>query len=647
MSLIKRTDINVALLGTVSAGKSTFNNAIFTRQYSDMKIKRTTMVPQVYRGTKTETTLEEIQSIKENNRKVNEELIKKTEKNLPITTEDIKEIYYNVPLIPDFVELKDDVNFTFYDIPGLNDSQNNESYFKYIGNNFHKFDIILFIIDVHSAINTSDEMNIARFIMEHIGENSKIGIDTKLIVLVNKCDDMTVDEDDELVLNEEHQEMFDQVKSIMNQIAKDIHPKCDFYIHPLASEDAYIYRALKQDPSTKLDPKHFNKFGYNEFGKSRWTRMSQRLKEKEIAKIIKNAGNYDSALRTSGFTEFMCTMSHFLDIDGQYNFISNRIIHEMTMLDENNKLKVKNLEEKKLFMFDDMDHMMKLLEYKNLIGSTEAMFNRSSRLSESFEKHMLEYSNRYIKHSKCSVDNYIMKTIRPRDEYELRNYITIKRCLKFMNAHFCLGGSELETVDNLIAKYYIDKLNENVSIKDKFEYVDRLIGHGYDKWMRALKSMLICSKYDEQFVKSLNECPSRELYNIRHHFGLDDNDSLEIAFIIMMNQTQEMKNILCSGTNFSAATEKNKILFTRRCFWDAVIIRTTNRYYKLFQNMNALLECRSVKITISNIHNCGYSDPPTSNILELDEYTLNLMKKVYPTDVMHKDELMDMFFSGK
>ena len=43
-----RQNISIAILGTVSAGKSTLLNNIFVSQYSNMKIKRTTMQPQVY-----------------------------------------------------------------------------------------------------------------------------------------------------------------------------------------------------------------------------------------------------------------------------------------------------------------------------------------------------------------------------------------------------------------------------------------------------------------------------------------------------------------------------------------------------------------------------------------------------------------------
>lgn len=45
---LPRLDIRIAVFGAVSTGKSTFINGILSKQYSDMKIKRTTMLPQVY-----------------------------------------------------------------------------------------------------------------------------------------------------------------------------------------------------------------------------------------------------------------------------------------------------------------------------------------------------------------------------------------------------------------------------------------------------------------------------------------------------------------------------------------------------------------------------------------------------------------------
>ena len=44
----QRNQINVAIIGSISVGKSTLLNTIFTETYSDCKYKRTTMTPQIY-----------------------------------------------------------------------------------------------------------------------------------------------------------------------------------------------------------------------------------------------------------------------------------------------------------------------------------------------------------------------------------------------------------------------------------------------------------------------------------------------------------------------------------------------------------------------------------------------------------------------
>jgi GTPase Era involved in 16S rRNA processing len=41
-------NIHIAILGPVSAGKSTLLNGLFATTYSQMKKKRTTMMPNIY-----------------------------------------------------------------------------------------------------------------------------------------------------------------------------------------------------------------------------------------------------------------------------------------------------------------------------------------------------------------------------------------------------------------------------------------------------------------------------------------------------------------------------------------------------------------------------------------------------------------------
>ena len=269
-----RNQINVAICGPVSAGKSTLLNSLFVASYSDMKIKRTTMTPQVYYETKTEDK-KSTKEIKEKNREINEKLSKK--KGSELTISDIEETVYTVPPIKGLVDLESEVYLTVYDIPGLNDAQTKDVYFQYMDNNFYKFDVILFVVDINSALNTSDEI----FILERILKNSKknleeFGIQNKLVVVANKCDDLCFNEDTESyeLLDEEQTEMYEQIHTMVQERTESLFPEMDYTIVPLSSEDSYIYRMYNENPAYELDIKHLNKFGCNEYGKSRWNKLS-------------------------------------------------------------------------------------------------------------------------------------------------------------------------------------------------------------------------------------------------------------------------------------------------------------------------------------------------------------------------------------
>lgn len=80
MTSYKRLSINIGIIGCVSTGKSTLNNALLLNQYSDMKIKRTTMLPQVYCETTNKSILKSARQINEETSQSNKEIIEKNRK---------------------------------------------------------------------------------------------------------------------------------------------------------------------------------------------------------------------------------------------------------------------------------------------------------------------------------------------------------------------------------------------------------------------------------------------------------------------------------------------------------------------------------------------------------------------------------------
>ena len=321
-----RQQINIVNVGAVSAGKSTLINALFVEQYSDMAIKRTTTLPQIYNEI---SDIKEIDiDIHEKNKKYNKEMMEKTQKGeMKLSIDDIKEINYSVPRIFDFLTgcLKEDVFLTLYDLPGLNDSLTKDLYYEYLNTNFLKFDIILFTVDINSALNTCDEMEILKCILTNIKKNNTNGIKTELIVLLNKSDDMKKYKNGNILPNDDEvMEMYEQAKDIINNEIKEIIPDLIVKVLCISCEDAYIYRMYKKDPKCELDNKYLNKFGSNEFGKNKWARLSDSDKKKEIVKLFKKH-NYDNVIELTGFRNFEQHLKEILTYENQYELLTNHI----------------------------------------------------------------------------------------------------------------------------------------------------------------------------------------------------------------------------------------------------------------------------------------------------------------------------------
>ena len=299
--------IRVVVVGPVSTGKSTLINSIFINQYSDMKIKRTTMLPQVYQESVNNIT--NAKTIYSRNTTLNENILYNY---VELTNENCKEIIHNVPQITDIIKMPKDVYLEFYDLPGLDDGKQEDIYFNYLNTHFDMFDIILFNIDINEALNTSGSVRILDELINNIKKsyNSKV-----LYIIINKCDDMDYNCYDELILdNEELQEMYEQIVSVVNEKTKNIKNLEIKYIK-LSALDSYIYRMLNKNPNSPLDDKDRDKFGINEVGKTKWKKMTEEDKIEFIKECL--CENYEEKLLSSGFQNFKNEFNETLSLPNQ------------------------------------------------------------------------------------------------------------------------------------------------------------------------------------------------------------------------------------------------------------------------------------------------------------------------------------------
>lgn len=309
-------NINLCFVGGVSTGKSTILNAIFCEELTQCKIKRTTMVPTVYIENENDApNLDLPERIFAKIAQKNQEIIEKTESGTKVPDMEYTELQFNVGKLD--INILPDSYVNVYDIPGLNDARTKSVYYKYLQRNFFRFNLVVFIVDIHSGLNTSDEADILNFIADH----TRRQFDTNqkkiyTLVVVNKADDMQLipeSEDDSLEITGELGEMFDQVQNTVTEAFKcrDIADHLVGII-PLCAIDSYLYRMTqKHGDRFKLSPEQILKIGINENGK-KFSTLKPATQETKVREILNDKEFVDTMIKLSGFGHFEKRLHAFL-----------------------------------------------------------------------------------------------------------------------------------------------------------------------------------------------------------------------------------------------------------------------------------------------------------------------------------------------
>jgi small GTP-binding protein len=291
------SNVNLCLVGGVSTGKSTVLNAFFLQKLSPSSKQRTTMVPTVYveSAGKRDVDVDAIYTaVEEKNR----DLLDKSSKGVAPQTADYAEMVFAVgPL-----DLNLQCRVNIYDIPGLNDARTKNLYYDYLRANFAKFNVVILLVDVQSGINTSDEMDILKFVVaETVRHRASRNIRT--LVIANKCDDMQWDEKAKTTTMEgELETMFGQVVATVRDTFREAGIEDHLIgVQPLCALDAYLYRMIrKHGAAFKLSPEQFLKIGVNECGK-KFSKYPRARQEKEVKEIVQKESFLDDMITLSGF----------------------------------------------------------------------------------------------------------------------------------------------------------------------------------------------------------------------------------------------------------------------------------------------------------------------------------------------------------
>ena len=312
-------NIHIAIIGPVSAGKSTLLNGLFAITYSEMKKKRTTMMPNIYQITYNNTEIDPFEIITKRNNESNETIFKLRESNQYNNTH-FKEILHKVKSIDDFITLPDkNATYCINDMPGIND-QDAQIYYDYIKNNANKIDVYILVFDINSPLNRTDEVKIIQEITNHVKSNSS----SYVHILINKCDDITFDDQDKFKFDDdENQESYNECIKTINKFMKDIMDRVT--ISPLRSSLLYTYRTAIYNIDS-LDEKQIDNIIKEECGKSGLSDLKILKQKRDFLKGLIEDKKKKLPLQWMKSTGYDLFQKHMMKIMNNYqNIITNHI----------------------------------------------------------------------------------------------------------------------------------------------------------------------------------------------------------------------------------------------------------------------------------------------------------------------------------
>ena len=304
---------NICIIGNVNTGRSTILNTIFGENFIQYNTKLTNVIPIILQKTNSDS-FDSVENINKKISEVNKEIISyigHIEQGNSLFLEDYgKELKFNVRQLDIDIGIPNDIDICIWEIPGLNDFRTKETYYKYLKDNFQEFNIILFVVDINSGMNTNDEIDIVNFLTENILKHkNEYNKNIKVLTIVNKTDDMKMSSEinNKLeIVGEEHIEMYDQVVRKVNEIFenKGIQNNLISCI-PICGRNAHLYGMIKKYKNAyKLLPEEIQYIGLNEHG-SRFRSFTSDYQAFKVYEIIQNEDFINRMIKLSGFSEIV------------------------------------------------------------------------------------------------------------------------------------------------------------------------------------------------------------------------------------------------------------------------------------------------------------------------------------------------------
>jgi GTPase Era involved in 16S rRNA processing len=600
--------INIAIIGCISAGKSTLINSLFLEDLATMKVNRCTMVPQIYReANKKIKTAKEIN--KESSIKNEEIRIKLSDPNyVVIDPNDFIPMEFFIHKIKNLDMLNQNLRFAFYDIPGINDPGCHKIYNTYVEENFKNFDIVIFLINIENALTSKDEIDILNMIISKTVNNER----TRYIIpIINKSDNMTIRRGT-LYCDKKYDENYSQIITCLNN-CKQVNKLGNKMLDPMlySAQEAYMYRNLKVNPNFELTEDFKITIGLNDMGR-RFYSLSKDEQDEKLKEIIGKSEFIDDMIKMSGFNNLINLFESLLTNEIQFKMCFDKI----------------NIEYKKLIKTidsynTDIDKLFS--EYQNILSKYNKLVESFSDTFDNF-RFNIENDTKYM--FDCLFADLSKNTY---DINILNKYLSLLENICNYQDHtiYILDKiqSTQQNIYNYVFDYYQNHYEKKWNIDELLSIIENLKSYNLEKtkinnFTNIYINELINKKssfYDRADFSDYKNVIEFDItiknMLIKLNSLVDNNIIKDIYELIIMNKIDTLVNNINSDNNVENSLI---ILYNLMIFYQYNTTKKmefSNIYSILLLNMIKLINLK--KLEISNIK-------VDKEILSLDDYYVNV-----------------------
>jgi GTPase SAR1 family protein len=357
-------EIKIALLGNVSAGKTTVLNALFRDKFGEVSMKRTTAGINYFRiATATPTTegttstsvadspqkspsqAQAWSSLADDPRSATSTLKEITEDNIKLReSNQVQEKWFDIELPNELCSMRKDTKLVVVDIPGINEAGSGDKYTKCVKEKWATFDCVVVVMDGKQGVNSEEQVNLLNLVKENM--------DTKevpVIILCNKVDDPDDEEQAGLIAEArlKVEEIFavgcreTALRKVLESILRSqtsVFGQVSPAFIPISAVHAFIRQSaslMSLEQFQGFDKEMIEKLGRDQIGRRRWNKLTEEEKIQETYEILSDPSEHEEGLKDSNFDKFLAVLAHFVGGEqAQRELIENQIKTSMRALRE-------------------------------------------------------------------------------------------------------------------------------------------------------------------------------------------------------------------------------------------------------------------------------------------------------------------------